>query len=198
MTQVEPNISGYRSIYDVKLGTLRLIVRSEVNAMKNNEENDSISNLTQSMQNLSTDDSSTKSQWTDLHYIHFNQEEYLGRSYIELKTRNANYQNTIDWEDIYYQTLLGGVDKVILGLQVGGNFKTVDSYNLQLTGSVQQRIEETLGKLEVLLDRIIKVVKENGYLHCDIVYNGNSHFISIVPTKTGCVPEGWVLPVKKE
>jgi len=204
MTKHEPYLSGYRSIQKVKLGPLRMIVRSETDAMEKREDF-IISDLAQSMKKLSTAmNSSSKSKWTDLHYVRSEEKkEILERIYIELKTKNEKYLNTIDWEDTYYQMLFGGVKRVVWGLQDRGNFKTIKSYCMhnqnQLRGGFKQRIEETLGKLESLMARIITVVKRKHYQHCDIIYTGKTEALCIIPTlKSECIPEGWVLPVKKE
>jgi len=170
---LKEDVSSFRVIHKVTLGTLIFLVQGEPDACKYG--NDVLDGI-------------ECSGWMAPPVFPtveiMRSGAVVKRSMVELKTKSEKSVANIDWAAYYFQMLFGGISTLVLGIHNGGIFSSEpQEFSLD---EVQSRakpdyIEKHLTKLEVLLCRIRKVMMDNGLHQSAIFCNGKGGPIVIKP-----------------
>jgi hypothetical protein len=160
------NISSYRIINQVILGSLILLVRSEIDAC--DYEDSGVLDVVDAEEWIPTKCPSVQVRRAGA---------VVERgTMVEFKVKSAKSASRIDWAAYYFQMLLAGSGKLVLGIHKDGKFAAPVTYSLD---AVRDRIEKTepgriendLAKLQSLLHRVLKVARDHGLqqfaLFCD-------------------------------
>lgn len=103
---------------------------------------------------------------------------------MELKTKSAKSVADIDWAAHYFQMLFGGISTLVLGIHNDGIFSSEpQEFSLEEVRrlAMPDYIKEHLTKLEVLLCKIRKVMRDNDLHRSAIFCNGKGGPIVIKP-----------------
>ncbi|KAF4714289.1 hypothetical protein FOZ62_024138 [Perkinsus olseni] len=138
----------YHRVVLMNIGSLRILVRTEVDAMTTIPEPESLSDEWVLCKG------SEKMRYQK--FGKFNADDTV----VELKSKSAFFPD-FQWRSTFYQMLLGKVDKLVLGWHKRGLFKPPTEYKIsQVQIKVEDDVDKRLRQLGALLQRLMDVFKQ--------------------------------------
>lgn len=196
-TSKNSKTTSFRRVVCMQLGALKLIIRTEVDAVAENNSptKGKVDELTDSLANLSlTSDKWKTFEESKLEYM-FEGPMSTNFDMVEFKTKSVNFAHEFDYRDTYFQMAFGGVDKGVFGFHQRGLVSKIEICSLP---DIAHKAADR-GKVFDQLEKLLAKIKEIGIKECEesktlqMKYQGSNLVIQAYDGPSP-IPQSFVLP----